>query len=88
MPLVEPMLTGVTFHIEACCLQPDHNLDLHLHWLLSVKGSADSLLIHVIANSSAAAKRENGAFCVFFNESCRTKVPKPYSKEGMSSGTF
>ena len=27
-------------------------------------------------------------FCVFFNESRRTKVPKPYSKESMSSGTF
>ena len=27
-------------------------------------------------------------FCDFFNESRRTKVPKPYSKESMSSGTF
>ena len=27
-------------------------------------------------------------FCVFFNESRRTKVLKPYSKESMSSGTF
>ena len=38
------MLTCVTFHIEACCLQPDHNLDLHALapcW-------SDSLLIHVI----------------------------------------
>ena len=43
---------GVTFHIEACCPQPDHYLDLHLQWPLLVKGSADSLLIHVIANSS------------------------------------
>ena len=25
---------------------------------------------------------------VFFNESRRTKVPKPYSKESMSNGTF
>ena len=77
----DTFMSGVTFHIEACCLQPDHNLDMHLHWPLLVKGSADSLLIHVIANS-------NGVFCVFFTESCRTKVPKPYSKESMSIGTF
>ena len=51
------------------------------------------MLIHLIANSSAAyrAKREHGVklrFLRFFNESRRTKVPKPYSKERMSSGTF
>ena len=28
------------------------------------------------------------AFLVFYNESRRTKVPKPYSRESMSSGTF
>ena len=30
----------------------------------------------------------NAKTAFFFNESCRTKVPKPYSKESMSSGTF
>ena len=50
-PALSASSSGVTFHIEACCPQPDHYLDLHLHWPLLVKGSADSLLIHVIANS-------------------------------------
>ena len=30
----------------------------------------------------------NAKMAVFFNESRRTKVPKPYSKESMSNGTF
>ena len=36
--------------------QPDHNLDMRLHWPLLVKGSADSLPINLIANSSAAER--------------------------------
>ena len=56
------------------------------------------LLIHLIANSSAAERvpvatptglnAKRAFFAGFFNESRRIKVPKPYSKESISSGTF